>query len=291
MKRFFAFITGALTLLTNLSSQAQESKTNNKSLLWKISGKGLTKPSYLFGTMHLICVQDYVWTDKMKTSLDKSDKICFEMDLNDPGLMMQATTGLLDNSGKKLRDYFTPEQYELVRRYLKDSLGMDIAMFSQMKPIALQTMISTKSVSCDNTVSYEDSIMKTGLKSNKQILGLEEPKEQLDVLERIPVDTVIKELLEAIQSTSSAADTEYTQLINAYKRQDVPLLYSLVTRSKDLSADMGAFLDERNIKWIPRMAAKMDKTSVFFAVGAGHLWGDNGVINLLRKNGYKVEAE
>ena len=62
----------------------------------------------------------------------------------------------------------------------------------------------------------------------------------------------------------------------------------MIQKSKSAGNDLDAFLDERNKKWIDRMTDKMEQKSVFFAVGAGHLWGINGVINLLRKNGYTV---
>jgi uncharacterized protein YbaP (TraB family) len=78
----------------------------NASLLWRITGKQMTKPSYLFGTMHLICRSDYVWTPAMGASLDKSEKVCFEMDLDDNNVMVEATSGLIDSTGKKLSDYF-----------------------------------------------------------------------------------------------------------------------------------------------------------------------------------------
>ena len=287
MKRILTFLAGLLALFINFTSPAQE-KTDNKSLLWRISGKNLHKSSYLFGTIHQICKDDYVWTDKMKTSLDKSEKVCFEMDMDDPALMMQVATGLIDNSGKTLKDYFTPDQYQRIKSYMKDSLGMDIAMFEHMKPVALQSVISMKETQCDNPVSYEETIMKTAQDDKKEILGLEEAKEQLDVLETLPVDSVIKELADALENKSKD-DTEYNKMITAYKQQDIPTLYTLITQSKELGDGMDAFLDTRNKKWIPRMAEKMNKNSIFFAVGAGHLWGDNGVISLLRKDGYTIE--
>ena len=289
MKRIVAFLTASLALLINFTAGAQQN-TDNKSLLWQITGKGLNKPSYLFGTMHQICEDDYVWTDKMKASLSKSEKVCFEIDMDDPGMLMAVTNGMIDKSGKELKDYFTPEQYQLVQQYIKDSLGLDIIMFQKMKPVMLQTMMSLKDVYCKNPVSYEENIMKDAQKDHKEILGLEEPAEQLKVLETIPVDTVITKLLEEITQHKKEGDDEYQKLIGAYKQQDVPALYEMITDSKSLSDDMGEFLDVRNKKWIPRMSDKMNRSSVFFAVGAGHLWGDNGVINLLRKDGYEVKA-
>lgn len=291
MKRVLAFIACVLAIISNFCTQAQPANATGNSLLWKITGKDLTRPSYLFGTMHMICRDDYVWTDAMKKSLAQSEKICFEMDLDNQEVMMKIASGLIDNSGKKLKDYFTPHQYELMKRYLKDSAGMDIALFEQMKPVALQSIMATGAAACSDQVSYEDKIMTEGVKTKKEILGLETPEEQLAVLESIPADTVIKELVDMLEHGNTQKDNnEYAQLISAYKKQDIGALYLQIAQSKELGDGMGVFLDDRNRKWIGRMSDKMKLASIFFAVGAGHLGGSNGVIALLQKNGYKVEA-
>jgi hypothetical protein len=288
MKLIFAWIAGLLSLFTHTATQAQNTTGDGKSLLWSISRKGMAKPSYLFGTIHMICVDDYLWTKTMKESLDNTDKVCFEMDLDDPAVMMQVATGLMQTNGKKLADYFTPDDYAIMKKYVHDSLGMDIAMFESMKPVALQSIIGSSGLNCSNPISYEDSIMKTAQRANKEILGLETPQEQLDALESIPTDTVVKQLMDELMQTSGN-DSEYAQLINAYKAQNLPLLYKLITSGKELGEDMGVFLDQRNKKWIARMTDKMKDSSIFFAVGAGHLWGESGVINLLQQAGYIVK--
>ncbi len=291
MKKIATLITGLVALLTTITTYAQQKQISvkDRSLLWKISGKHLPKPSYLFGTIHLICSEDFLWTEKMKESFGMSEKVCFEMDLDNPEVMIQASMGLMDKTGRKLKEYFTDEQYKTLELYFNDSLGMDIAMFEQLKPVALLSMLGTTGVSCANPVSYEDSLMKKAQADNKEIMGLEEPKEQLDVLASIPVDSVVQQLMDAMEN-NSANDSDFANLISAYKKQDLPKLYELLTNSKDQSLDLGMFLDKRNKNWIPRISTKMLASSVFFAVGAGHLYGETGVINLLRKEGYKVEA-
>ncbi len=288
-----AFVAALIGLTAGLNIEAgakpKSGKDDDHSLLWVISGKGLAKPSYLFGTIHIICLEDYVWTKSMKESLHSSDKVCFEMDLDDPSVMMQVAAGMMDKSGHKLRDYFTPDQYKQVKQYVADSIGMDIAMFDQMKPIFLQTLMETKkSMGCPNPMSYEDSIGKTAASENKEVLGLESPDEQLKALATLSVDSVIKDILQQVQGKGDDR-SEYAQLLAAYRKQDLPALYNLITQSPDAGEDIGPLLDERNKKWISRIAEKAKVSSVFFAVGAGHLYGSNGVINLLRKEGYTVE--
>jgi uncharacterized protein YbaP (TraB family) len=265
--------------------QAQQS---NKSLLWRISSKEMKQPSFLFGTIHLICPADYTWTDKMQQSLKQAEAICLEMDMDAPGIYQQIALGMVDTSGKTLKDYFTEEEYKLMARYMADSMGMDIAVFAKMKPAALQTMLVGQSFDCENPVSYENNIMQEAQHDKKEILGLEMVAEQLDLFDNLPADSVVKELLELVQGKDESKE-DYSQLVAAYKNQDLPALHELIQKSGAKDFDLGGFLDTRNEKWVPRMVEKMDQRAIFFAVGAGHLWGENGLISLLRKQGYVVE--
>ncbi len=283
MKRIGKFLAGLLVLVSNLVANGQD-----KSLLWQISGNGLDKPSYIFGTIHMICRSDYLWTSIMKKSFDKSEKICLEMDMDDMNVMMKATSGIMDNTGKKLSEYFTPEQYKLLRKYVKDSLGMNISDMEMMKPVILQTLMAARSTYCDDAVSYEDNIMKGAQTQKKEILGLEAPEDQLKVLESIPIDSIIKGVMDEVTNVSNDGD-EYKKLVDAYKSQDIAGLHKMIVESGEFGANTDVFIDDRNKKWMVVMPGMMNSSSIFFAVGAGHLWGQNGVISLLKQKGYKVE--
>lgn len=274
-------------IFIHIGAHAQ-SAPGDQSLLWRISGNGMTKPSYLFGTIHLICPEDYLWTDKMKQSLALSEKVCFEMDLDDTKLMMSASDGFIATDGKKLKDYYTPEQYQLLKKFVKDSIGMDIGMLQQMKPIALESIISMKTTKCLNPVSYEETIMKAAKEAGKEVLGLEDPSEQIGALDSMPSDSVAKEVFEEIRDFAKNKQ-EYNAMVTAYKTQQLSVLYEKITSVKGQGDDMRVLLDDRNKRWIARMTAKINKSSVFFAVGAGHLPGSTGVISLLRNAGYTVE--
>lgn len=280
---------GYLTIIFVCSHFAAFSQ--EKSLLWEISGNGLKKPSYLFGTMHLICKPDYVWSDKMTKAFDGTEKVCLEMDLDDMNVMMEVSSGLMDKTGKKLSSYFSKPDYTRLKIYMKDSVGMDLTMFEMMKPVALQTMMVTKSTSCDDAASYEDSLMKVAKKQGKELLGLESAKDQLDALESIPVDTVIAGIMDVVDGKDNGeGEAEYHKLVAAYRDQDIALMQKLIVESEGLGGNAKTLVDDRNRKWIPLMGEMMKSNSVFFAVGAGHLAGKNGVISLLRASGYTVKA-
>ncbi|HRO43287.1 MAG TPA: TraB/GumN family protein [Flavipsychrobacter sp.] len=288
MRKFSIAFAGLLAVF--FSCDARETKPvkqDERSLLWKITRQDMKQPSYLFGTIHLLCAKDYLWTPAMKKSLRACKEVCFEMDMDDPSVMMQVASGMIDNSGKNLKDYFNEEDYKVVERFVNDSLKMNLLLFQQMKPAALQSLFATKAVMCTNPVSYEANIMEEAKKWKKEITGLEEASEQLALFDRIPQDSVISELV-AMARDYSKERTEFDRMLQAYKKQDLPTLHQIIEESRTTNEDLSVFLDERNKKWIERMEGKMEQKPIFFAVGAGHLPGENGIIQLLRNNGYEV---
>ena len=277
-----------LLLILGICVQAQE-QSKSKSLLWKISGNGIQKPSYLFGTIHIICKEDYVWTKTMAKSLAQCEEICMEMDMDDPNILTKIAFAMVETNGKKLQEYFSTNDYKLVEKYFKDSLSINIEMFATMKPIVLQTLLTSTSFTCDSSVSYEVKLSEYAKQHEVEVTGLETPEEQIKLLEQIPVDSIISDLVATAKGIKND-DSLYYSMIAAYTHQDLPELYELILKAKEEGDNMNVFLDERNQKWIDRMTEHMEQKSVFFAVGAGHLWGESGLINLLRQNGYTVKA-
>lgn len=270
-------------LVYPFSANAQD----DNSLLWRISGNGMRQPSYLFGTIHLICPDDYIWTDKMQRSLDSSTEVCFELDLDDPSLLMQVAMGMTAESETKLSDFFTPEDYELLSSFLSDSMNINIALFQKMKPAALLSLFATNMLNCSTPISYENRIMEMADESNKEIIGLEDAREQIELINKLPDDSVVIDIMTTIKEYDKERD-EYKDLIKAYKEQNLPVLQRLIEETAETGGDLTSFIDDRNKKWIIRMVEYMDQAPVFFAVGAGHLYGENGLVQLLKAEGFRV---
>ncbi len=288
MPLFTLLLLGTLqTACSAQQKQPKESAVNDgMSLLWQIERPG-HKTSWLFGTMHMICKEDYIWTPVMERALRQSEIICFEMDMDDPAILMQVAMGLIDTSGKKLRDYFTEEQYARLEQYVADSLQGNLAMFEQMKPFALQALFLTQGGVCDSFLSYENELMNRAQQDHKQVVGLETPARQLAVINNIPVDTVISAIMDMIDHPGQDW-TEYHEMTTLYRTQNLPGLHRLIGSAKGMEGILNLFLDDRNREWAGAMGKMMETDAVFFAVGAGHLWGENGVISLLRQEGYTV---
>ncbi len=275
-----------LTLKAQTKDTVILEKTN--SLLWKITGNQMKQPSYLFGTMHLICKEDYIWTAAMEKAFQASNELCLEMDMDDPMVMLQIAQGMVDASGKSLSEYFSTEDYSLVQQYFYNKLQLSNTILASLKPTALMILMATDGITCSEKLSYETELMQEAQKLKMNIVGLETPHEQLKLLENAPADSIVAAILKMIKTPKSTDDNDYPALVAAYKKQNISKLYMLIKNSEQNNISLNAFLDERNMKWIERMEERMDQRPTFFAVGAGHLWGINGLIQLLKEKGYKV---
>lgn len=268
--------------------KVQKTKVENNSLLWKITGGDLEKPSYLFGTIHLICPDDYFWDEGMQGALDASEKVVFEMDMDDPTLQMKVAGGMMMEDGRSIKDYFNEEDYMEFSDFFTAQMGLPIVMLEKMKPMALLSLVSMKTLDCETPVSYEGNIMELATKDNKEILGLESAEDQLAVFNSMNVDSSARQLLRAIKEWQTMK-TQYSQMIQFYKNQDLIGLNNLILESPDFKDNLDVLLYDRNKKWIPKIEKMIEKHPSFIAVGAGHLLGESGVIQLLRAKGYTVE--
>ncbi|GAA4455880.1 TraB/GumN family protein [Rurimicrobium arvi] len=264
---------------------------NNEGLLWRISSADGKQTSFLFGTIHIICPEDYFWTKSMQASFEKCSRVCFEMNIADPGLMTEASMQLMDFSGKTLRDYFRSDAaYEAVAAYIRDTLHQELSIAERMKPIGLYFLYSTLSVSSpckQDPVSYEMKLLESAQNKHIEVAGLETLSEQLEAISTIPTDSIIT-LLTSVARGEKDDQQEMKALINAYKQQDLALLQQMLEQeSKESGFETGHLIDDRNRKWIAPMKQMMSDGNTFFAVGAGHL---KGLISLLRKEGYQVIA-
>jgi len=242
--------------------KTKEPAANNKSLLWRVSGKGLTQASYLFGTMHVICSDKYLWTPRMAACLDSSQVVCLEMNLADPNVMTTVASAMINTDGTTLDSYFTKEQNEKLSKYVKDSLGMDMNMLGHMKLMGLETMLSLSGgSSCKETVSYEEKITGMATEKHKEMDGIETPAEQIALLNKIPTDSMVKDILNIINGKREELG-DYDQLVAAYTTQNLPMLYNIMKDEKTDAGDLSAFLDERNEKWIGRITEKIKDKSI-----------------------------
>lgn len=258
-------------------------------LLWQISGNHLTKPSYLFGTMHLLCAADAQLSDSLRFAINSIQQVYFEIDLDNMMETLGAMRYLNMNNDTKLSDLLTEEEYQRVKDYFKKNKTMlPMTMMDRLKPYFITSLISESKFPCAEKDGMEQVIMKQAKKDRKPINGLETVQFQASVFDSIPYKRQAKDLLKMIDSAGVASDSSDRQLIEVYRQQDINKMQELTADEEGMSDFLDLLLYSRNANWVKKMPAIMKDAPALFAVGAGHLGGEKGVIMLLRKAGFTV---
>lgn len=296
MKRIFT----AVVLVTGLilSGYAQKNAElipQEKSLIWEIKGKGLNQTSFLYGTIHMIGKKDFFLTDGTKKSFDRSKQVAFEIDMEEMGDIMSLLPLLMQSFMKNdttLQDLFSKEDYVLVKAHF-DKVGLPMMFLNRIKPMFLSAL-DPKAMMGDGSekediVSYEMEFLEMAQNQKKAVEGLETAAFQMSMFDSIPYRAQAQMLLESIKSGADASDAQFDQLVELYKSQDIQAMQDLMGEDDTTNNYNDLLLVNRNRKWIPIMEKMMQDKATFFAVGAGHLGGGQGVIALLRAAGYSVE--
>lgn len=276
-------------LVVNLHAQNSKDINEGRTLLWKISGKGLPAPSYLYGTMHIVCAEDAKLSDSLKAVIAKTGEIFFEIDLDDMEQMMGMLKFARMNDGQKISDLLTPVEYQRVEGYFKEHPApLPFAMMNRFKPYFVTAMIAEGMVKCDNKSSVEQLIMEQAKKGNKNLSGLETIEFQASLFDSIPYEKQAKDLVSYVDSIGTYRKST-TDMMTLYRNQDIQALDTLMAQADPgMSQYLGLLLYNRNLRWSYQIPQQAFEKSTLFAVGAGHLGGANGVINLLRKQGFTL---
>ncbi|MFT3934225.1 MAG: TraB/GumN family protein [Chitinophagaceae bacterium] len=295
MKKISLFV---LMLATFAGAVAQKaSKKNNKesfkplenTLLWEISGNHLSTPSYLFGTMHLLCAEDAQLSDSLRFAIEEARQIYFEIDLDNMMETLGAIRYMNMSNNTKLSDLLTEEEYDRVKSYFrKNKTMLPFSMMERMKPYFITSVIEESKFPCAEKGGMEQAIMAEAKKDRKPISGLETVQFQASVFDSIPYKRQAKDLLKMIDSADVQSDTADKQLVEVYRSQDLNKMQELTADEEGMSDFIDLLLYTRNANWVKKMPAIMRDAQTLFAVGAGHLGGEKGVINLLRKAGFTV---
>lgn len=273
--------------LCSMQSIAQRDKINT--LLWEISGNGLKEPSYLFGTIHMICKEDFLLSESVKQKFSSSKQVYLELDMDDPQLQGKMMQNMQLIGKEFLKEKFSETDFNKLDAFLKKELNMNLSMFNSFKPMMVMSLLAQRSLPCASMESYDLNFVKMASEQKKELLGLEKVEEQIGVFDAIPDSLEIRSIMNMVNDFD-AQKKEFTRMSTIYKSQDLESLYQHMVESPEMMGSQELLLDRRNRNWIPVMESAMKNSSTFFAVGAGHLGGSQGVLELLRKQGYMVKG-
>ena len=270
--------------------------TSNAQLVWKISGNGIKKPSYILGTHHGC---PFTYCDSipgLMKAFDKVDNIIGEINMIEfaemsPERMQKMQAMMMMPADTSLLSLFSTEEAAKVNEWLGKKMGASLEMLSVMKPMTIMVTVQNKEmmevIPEIATMTTIDKYMQTlGQRKGKTIGELETADYQMELLYGNSLEEQADALLEMIDHGDSKGLLQ--QLTNAYKSQNLDTLWK-VFQEQMTGYEYDAIVKVRNLNWEKQMKEILPKQTTLFVVGAGHLPGEYGMINLLREAGYKVK--
>lgn len=260
-----------------------------KTVLWEVSGKDWQKPSYLFGTMHLLCEQDAKLSDSLRFTIDQAEKVYFELDMDNTLEMLGMIKHMRMKGEVRLSDLLSEGEYEKVKQYFAQRKSiLPLSMMERFKPFFISALLQQQTMPCEKQDGMESVIMKYAKRQGKEIKGLETMAFQASIFDSIPYAEQAKALVQSIDSADKQ-DNSMRELMQVYLDQDLDRMYALTTQEElGMEGALDLLLFNRNARWVDRMQELSGSTTYIYAVGAGHLPGEKGLIQLLRNRGYRV---
>ena len=285
---FFLMLAGVVSA----DAQTGKQKPLEKSLLWEISGNGLTKPSYLYGTIHMICKDDASLGDSLVAAIQKVDRVYFEVDMDNLMEMMMALKDFKMKNDTTLSDLLSKEDYEKVKEFMESKSSLlPFSKLETYKPMLVSSLLMESDAGCTEAVAMEQLILEEAKQNRKRVEGLETMSSQASIFDSIPYKLQAEQLLKYVKDDKSKtqSDKQFEEMVDAYKEQDIEKLGAFINADDELGNYGDLLLYNRNRNWVQKLKMIMPDKSVVIAVGAGHLAGEKGVIKLLRKEGYTVK--
>ena len=299
MRKVF-FLATALIVSFAFNAQAQ--------LLYRISGKGLESPSYIVGTYHLAPASFADSIPGMSEAIENTQQVCGELDMMD-AFKPENTARLLQSQmlpeGVTLSSLLTADQLSRLNALLLEVLGTNLedeafaAQMEKMKPVTLSTTLSLaaymKKAQSFNPMELLDNYFQMlALQNGKSVKGFETVEFQMGVLYGSELPEQVDDLMCMVDHFDEATEL-VDRITSAYFSQNFQQLESVLEEEMEGTCaatpeEEAALLDNRNHNWIKLMPDMMAEKPTLFAVGAGHLCGEQGVLKLLEGLGYTVEG-
>lgn len=282
----------------------------NAQLLYKISGKDLTAPSYIIGTHHLANVGFVNKIAGVKDALTSTEQVYGEVrwdDMTNPDSLKVMQAAMMLPDGQSLKTVLSAEQYKKLDAVITQMMGVGLsnpqvgAQMGKMSPAALSTQLQVLMFMQKHMGEYDpsstfDQYFQTQAKHNNEpVGGLETLAFQTDLLYKgSDIKRQVEQLM-CLLDNQEFYEQMMESMTDAFYAQDLDALKAAMDKKLGGTCDstpeeLAQLIDNRNADWAKKMPAIMAAKPTFFVVGAGHLPGAKGVLQLLKDAGYTVEA-
>ena len=285
---FFLVCILMCNLLMGQPFSKKDYNKDNNSLLWEISGKDINQPSYLFGTFHLMCKEDIQFSENLLKAFKYSSSLYLEIDLDDPTNTFSALKYMYMKDGVTLRKLYDSLQYKKIQKFFSDSLHMSMAMVEKMKPAFSSSLVYPFMMTCKTVDGIEMELIQKSKEQQKETYGFETVEFQSSVFDNIPYNEQAEELYNMIDSIDTYKINFY-KMLSLYQSQELNVIEKSFDDEPGFEEQKDLLLTNRNKNWVSQLKSILPQTNIFIAVGAGHLAGEKGLIQLLKNEGYTLK--
>ena len=284
--RFIGLILGLLLSFMSFAVAAGEGQHADRALFWEIQ-KDSQPSGYLLGTIHS---EDPRVLDFSEMFLDRlgSNQV-FAMELVPDMSMLERMTGYMYYpEGRSLESVIGIERYQALEAALS-SYQVPAGLIGRMKPWAALMTLSTPPPKTGFFMDLSLSLRASG--SGLEVVGLETLEQQLSFLEDMPFPMQLSLLDQAIAESGKVIEV-HEEMVNAYLENDLVSLQALSDEQLKVVGESASnyFIESgihaRNHRMAETLLHQLENKTVFVAVGALHLPGEQGLLNILRQHGY-----
>lgn len=286
MKKKILFFASLLAFVT---------QSANAQLLWKISGNGSEKVSYLFGTHHIASTKICDSIAGFNEAFNSCQQLYGELLMDDMvGMakdMMAYAMMPKDTTWKML---YTEQEYKVIDDFMLQQMGCNIEVLKTVKPVVVTTQLTVK-MSAEIFGDYKAdqqldmTLQKRAKEQAMEVKGFESLEFQSALLFGAPLEEQASDLMNMVKDFEKTKQGSI-EMCELYKKQDLDAMLEFMDKPEFgmTKASKERMLDNRNRNWVEQLKDVLPQHSTFIVVGAGHLPGEQGMINLLRKQGYQV---
>lgn len=278
----------------------------NAQLLYKISGNGLKSPSYIVGTYHLAPASFAEEIKGMSDAFAAVQQVYGEVDmLSAQSSQLAMVQAMMLPDGKYVSDMFSEEEMERINAYVRGAMGMDLnhpmlrEQLGRMRPSVLAMQLGIlEFIKITPNFNPNDLIdnyfQKEARKRGLSVGGFETTEFQIELLYGESTDDEEREALLKLVDDKETMLKDMQDMTNAYFSFDMEGIYELTIKGVDTGdmtpEEFREMITDRNHNWVNAMPTIMTSKPTLFVVGAGHLPGNEGVLELLKLQGYKVKV-
>lgn len=260
------------------------------SVLWEVTGNGLTASSYLLGTLKFTGEKEYSLPQEAVDKL-KECKIFTIEDQVDHHAQHELNKALHYPKGETLATYLTPEEYRKVKDFFQKEFSIPAKQFESkyaiLKPLALSVTMTRLSLG-ENVKFYDIELLKLAKQNKLTTYSLESIEREAQALNAFSIKDQGTALLHSIDHFDKQKE-EFKKLMADYPKGDLDEMFEFTLHPlENNQAFINEFYFRRNEEWLPKLEKMMKDDKTFMAVGIAHLEGEKGLLALLKAAGYTL---